>query len=619
MNSSSSIEIDIDQLAARLEELNRAYREGRPLVDDDTYDRLVEQLRALDPQHVFLQAVEGEQFTGRREIRHPVPMLSTEKAYTAEQLERFVQRVHKEARQIGIDTLEFKVTAKLDGLAGRDDGEVLVSRGNGLVGYDISNAFDRGVVPVGGRGQGLGEIVVVQSYFEAHLADKFEHPRNMVVGIVTADTLNEDAREAINQGMVRFVPYIHLPTWVGDGDRLFLDIEVISDLVMAEVDYPMDGAVVEVLDERVKGHMGATAHHFRWQIAVKRKGETAQTTVQGIQWQVGRTGNVTPVMEVEPVLLSGATIRRVTAHHAGMINKLGIGIGARIEIIRSGEVIPKLEQVITPAAAIEFPKGCPACEQELTWEGDFLKCLNPGCIAQTQRRITHWFHILGNADWFGFKTVEKLVDNGFDRLEKIYAMAEDDFVSLGFGPVQSRNLAQALSQSRTKPVEDWRFLAAMGLPHLGLGDSRKLLEQVDLDQVFDLKAEEIAAIKGFGEEKSRGIVKGIAALKSTIAHLRGLGFSLIPTVKAEQKTTADHPFFSKRIVFTGTMEAGSREEMQTQARQLGALVQTSVTGNTDYLVCGQRVGQSKLDKAGKAGVTVISEAEYYELLEKGRS
>jgi len=383
---------------------------------------------------------------------------------------------------------------------------------------------------------------------------------------------------------------------------------------MAECDYPMDGVMADVFDEGVKTHMGATAHHFRWQIAVKRKGETAETTVQGIQWQVGRTGNVTPVMEVEPILLSGATIRRVTAHNAGMINKHSIGAGARIEIIRSGEVIPKLEKVIAPANTVQLPDQCPACGQNLTWESDFLKCLNPVCTAQKQRRIVHWFHILGNADWFGTKTVGKLVDNGYDSLEKIYAMGEEDFLALGFGPVQSQNLVQALTQSRTKPVEDWRFLAALGIPHLGLGDSRKLLEQVTLDQVFDLKAEDIAAIKGFGEEKSRGIVKGVAALKPAITHLRELGFSLMPTEKVMPQPAGDHPFFGKHLVFTGKMAAGSREEMQAGARQIGAMVQTSVAGNTDYLVCGERVGQSKLDKAKKAGVEVITEAEYYELL-----
>ena len=153
--------------------------------------------------------------------------------------------------------------------------------------------------------------------------------------------------------------------------------------------------------------MGATTHHYRWQIAVKRKGETAVTQVENIQWQVGRTGNVTPVLEVTPVALSGATIRRVTAHHAGMLTKLGIGPGARIEIIRSGEVIPKLERVLETAEQIVLPETCPACGLELSWKGDFLRCTHVNCPAQTEQRISHWFRTLGNADWFGIKTIKE--------------------------------------------------------------------------------------------------------------------------------------------------------------------------------------------------------------------
>ena len=203
---------DIEQLVTQLQKYNDAYRSGQPLVDDATYDRLVEELRGIDPQHPFLQQVEPEKLPGRREVRHPDPMLSTEKAYDRNQLERFVKRVLKEAGHIGIEDVTFQVTPKLDGLAGRDDGEVLASRGNGLVGYDISSAFEKGVIPVGGRGCGLGEVVVVKSYFDAHMVGKFEHPRNMVVGIVSSDILNEDAQQALKDGQVRFVPYNQLHT-----------------------------------------------------------------------------------------------------------------------------------------------------------------------------------------------------------------------------------------------------------------------------------------------------------------------------------------------------------------------------------------------------------------------
>ncbi|MBT8340662.1 MAG: DNA ligase, partial [Desulfatitalea sp.] len=389
--------VDIDQLAAQLEKYNTAYRKGRPLVADSVYDGLVEQLRRLAPLHSFLRQVEPETFTGRVQVRHPMPMLSTEKAYTPEKLARFIARVQKEAQAIGEDAVDFIVTPKLDGLAGRDDGQVLASRGNGLTGYDITSAFEKGVVPIGDRGQGLGEIVVVQSYFMSHLAGKFEHPRNMVVGIVSSDTLNQDAGKALADGAVHFVPYKQVKRWQGDGQTLMGQLETVIRQMEQNVDYPMDGIVVDVENQRIRDAMGATTHHYRWQIAVKRKGETAVTEVEGVQWQVGRTGNITPVLVVQPVSLSGATIRRVTAHHAGMLAKLQIGPGARIEIIRSGEVIPKLEKVLAPARQVALPEACPACSRDLNWRGDFLRCSHLDCPAQTEQRLVHWFRTLGNA------------------------------------------------------------------------------------------------------------------------------------------------------------------------------------------------------------------------------
>ena len=607
---------DIAQLAAQLEAYNAAYRGGAPLVDDATYDRLVEQLRLLDPRHPFLKAVEPEKFPGRAEVRHPSPMLSTDKAYTDAQLERYVARVRKEANAAGLQAILFRVTPKLDGLAGRDDGQVFVSRGNGLVGYDITDAFSKGVVPVGGRGQGLGEIVMVQSYFTEHLADKFEHPRNMVVGIISSDTLNVDAQQALDDGMVRFVPYSRLPQWEGDGDALLKEIESIIQQLGSDIDYPMDGVVVEVVDQDLKTRMGATTHHYRWQIAVKRKGQTAVTQVENIQWQVGRTGNVTPVLEVTPVALSGATIRRVTAHHAGMLTKLGIGPGARIEIIRSGEVIPKLERVLETAEQIVLPETCPACGLELSWKGDFLRCTHLNCPAQTEQRISHWFRTLGNADWFGIKTIKRIVAGGFDSLEKIYTMTTSDFAALGFGPVQSANLAEALRISRAKAVEDWRFLAALGIPDLGVGDSRKVLQHYSLEELPDLDAQRILGISGFGEITSRSITQGLAEVRSTLRHLLNLGFNLEPTRRDDGAGTQAGPLAGKNLVFTGKMQHGSREAMQAEARRLGANVQSAVSGATHYLICGEKVGASKREKAAQLGVQMLSEEQYYQLLKQ---
>ena len=210
----------IDERVDLLKAYNRAYRQGTPLVSDAEYDALVEQLRLMAPDHPFLKAVEPEQFTGRQEVRHPVPMLSIEKAYRREQLERFVARVQKEAGALKLDSVTFRLTPKLDGLAGRDDGRQFATRGNGEVGYEISSAFAKGVVPIGGRGQGMGEIVVVKSYFDQHMVDFFEHPRNMVVGIISSDTLNPNAKIALDGGKVHFVPYSQVASTCVDGQRL---------------------------------------------------------------------------------------------------------------------------------------------------------------------------------------------------------------------------------------------------------------------------------------------------------------------------------------------------------------------------------------------------------------
>ena len=701
--------IDIDALVRELDRFNAAYRQGTPLVSDARYDELVETLRSLAPDHPYLQAVEPEAFEGKKKVRHPDPMLSTEKAYSREDLNRFVLRVEKAAAQLGRETVQFRVTAKLDGLAGRDDGTILASRGDGRWGYDITGAYDKGVVPVAGRGRGLGEIVIVKSYFDAHLCDTFEHPRNLVVGIVSSDQVNAQAQGALEDGAVHFVAYGAMAGLVCSGRELVENVEEITQRVLKGIDYPVDGLVAEVVDPHLRAAMGRTAHHYRWQIAIKTRGETAETKVLDLTWQVGRTGNVTPVMEVAPVSLSGATIRRVTAHNAGMIERLGIGPGAGIEIIRSGEVIPKLERVLAPAETVTLPRTCPSCETVLVRQNDFLRCPNTdGCRDQSVQRIRYWFHTLGNADWFGKKTVEKLVDAGHRRLEAIYGLEAGHYEALGFGPVQSRNLEEAVRLSRTQPVEDWRFLAAFGVADLGLGDSRNLLRVFPLELLLAVEAGQIARIRGFGQRTSVSIAEGLAMIGETIRHMLRLEFSLQRTpprlapfltalglfegierleglsrkekqekVEATAQIVAGRigpdalaagdeaavlaacgsdravcdlvmtsarrltsllkqaadlnlewvrpesgsesrrttTLAGRKIVFTGKMEGGSREEMTRKAEALGAVVQKAVSGNTDLLVCGEKVGAKKLEKARAAGVRILSEAEYRQMVE----
>jgi len=605
----------ITELVDKLTIYNEAYRNGQPLISDKAYDALVERLCELAPQHPYLNQIEPEDFSTKRKLRHPQPMLSIQKAYTRHELSLFVARVTKAAAAISEKAVRFRVTAKLDGVAGRDDGTLLVTRGDGLAGFDITSAFDKGVIPVNGRGSGLGEIVMSESYFEAHLTEYFEHPRNLVVGIIGSDKVNEMALQALADGAVRFVSYEHLPAWTGTGEALVQEIETIYHDLLDDIDYPADGIVAQIVSERLKSHLGATSHHYRWQIAFKKRGETGVTTVESITWQVGRTGNVTPVLEVAPLRLSGATIRRVTAHHAGMIRKMGIGPGVKIEIIRSGEVIPKLQTVLSCVLAVEIPDRCPSCGEVLGWRGDFLRCPNQeACRDQIVARLRHWFHILGSADWFGIKTIAKLVDGGIDRLEKIYTTTVQDFESFGFGPVQSRNLYEALQLSRTQPVDDWRFLAALGISSLGVGESRKLLTCFPLEELWAEGWKQVAQIKGFGEIKARAIMGGLGEHFETYCDMLSMGFQLERTPKADIIRADLSPIAGKGVVFTGKMIRGTRSDMQSLARRLGANVQTSVSGATDLLVCGASVGANKLENARRKGIQMLTEAEFLNLI-----
>ncbi|NCC24844.1 MAG: DNA ligase [Deltaproteobacteria bacterium] len=603
-----SVSADVLALVRDLTRYNEAYRQGEPLLSDEAYDLLVERLRSLAPDHPFLHWVEPERFEGRAEIRHPAAMLSMEKAYTAEDLARFVARVEKEATEIGAAEVQFRVRPKLDGLAGMDYGTSFATRGNGVVGYEVSQVFDKGMVAVGGRGQGPGEMVISKSYFDEHMAEAFVHPRNLVVGIVSSDTVNDAAREALEDGAVRFVPYASLPFWAGTGEELLRRMDEVGADLAGQVDYALDGMVVEVVDEDVRVHMGATSHHYRWQIAVKRKGETAETRVLDIEWNTGRTGKVTPVLLVEPVALSGATIRRVTAHNPDLLKSQRAGVGARVEIVRSGEVIPKLEFVLEPSDDCRIPEFCPSCGSALSEAGIFLVCPNAQCPAQVGQGIEHWFKTLGTADWFGPKAVARMVAGGYDSLPKVYAMTEKDFLDLGFGPVQTANLIRALEISRTKPVEDWRFLAALGIPDLGPGDSRKLLARVTLTELERLEESDVLGISGFGPITSQSIVRGLRERQKLLAHLTGLGFRLLPTPLTGESAQIG-PLAGKAVVFTGKM-AKSREEMEQEARAMGAMVQSAVSKKTDILVCGDKVGPAKMDKARRLGVRILAEAEY---------
>jgi len=607
------------ELELAIEQLNDAYRSGASVVSDTRYDNeFMVVLADRLPGHRLLLRVEPEpeEVFGSRKIRHAQPLLSAEKAYTCNEVERFLKRVLDAARETGVDPqdLMLRATVKLDGLAGSYDGSILATRGDGISGFDITRCLGRGV-RIMGAGHGNGELVVSMAYFEDNLSEQFEHPRNFMVGAISADDLTPIAAEALSAGAAHFVLYGSLPSWTGTPDAFLADMDNIVQRLKAEsADYANDGLILETLNPVLRAHLGATSHHYRSMIALKERGETAITTVDVITWQTGRTGRVTPVMNVAPVHLSGATIANVTAHHAGLVRDLGIGPGATIEIIRSGEVIPKVERVLT-VATVTIPTSCPSCAATLIWEGDkFLTCPNTGCKAQVENSLRHFFTTLGTADLFGPATIAKLNEAGVCTLDAIYRMTEADFRAAGFGPGQSPNLVRELARSRTEPVDAWRFLAAFGVRHLGRGDSRHLLQAMRLHSLRDIRPETIRAIPGFGEVTSASISAELAARWPSIQSLLDIGFNLVETAGGANSDNSSSAVAGKRIVFTGTMASGDRENLEEAAARLGAQVQSAVNGKTDYLVVGEKPGASKLTKARTLGTRIITEAEYLSLV-----
>ncbi len=613
-------QLDDMELLEFIQLANLFYRAGEPLVSDDDYDFFyLAELRRRLPDHPFLHRVEPEILTKTVEL--PARMLSTDKAYDFAAIERWAGRIEKAAKELDKDfsALLFRVTPKLDGYAAYDDGQTLYTRGDGRRGTDITRAFQRGlqVASGGARGLGAGEIVVSKSWFATRLASDFENSRNVQAALIKEKELDLLVQQTLEQKKAVFFPFVLLPDWQGIWAELAENFSEIVDSLWNRLDYDIDGVVLEIVDDEIKEAMGATRHHHRWQIAFKQNTETAEVRVEAVLPQTSRSGRVNPVAELTPTRLRGAMIRRATAHHYAMVRELKIGAGALIRLSRSGEVIPKIEEVLEPGEVV-LPAECPSCGAALIWQGDWLQCPNNlHCPAQCINSMEHFFKTLGNIDGFGPSSLQKIYAAGIRSIGEIYALTEGDFQRLGFGPKQAENMVAQLQRSLVEPIDDWRFLAAFGIARMGMGNCEKLLSAWPLEDVFSLSIQQIEEIKGFSEKIGEEIVRGLAAIRQEFFSLLNLGFTLNKTpLLTGAEAGGASPIAGKTIVFTGAMRSGKRQEMQRGAKELGAKVGSAVSGNTDLLVCGEKVGAAKLEKAAKLGVQVISEEEYLRLITK---
>jgi len=608
-----------DELADFCTEANSAYRLGEPIISDQDYDFIyLAALRDRIPGHKLLQSIEPEVFSFSEEkVLLPEAMLSTDKSYTWDEFSKWLERVGKSSIEanIEINKIQIKATPKLDGFAGFDDGSHLYTRGDGKKGSDISRVFDRGlnVYNDSSRGQGAGEIVVKKSYFQEYLSDSFEYPRNFQASLIKEKELDDKAKNAIIQKAALFVPFIQLPTWQGYIKELRDNFYIIIDEVSNSVDFDVDGVVFEVTNEPLKKHMGSNRKFHRWQIAFKENKDKAHVKVVSITPQVGRTGKITPVAELEPTVLSGARIVRATGHHYGLVKNQGLGEGSVVELIRSGLVIPKINKVLKPTQT-KIPDKCPSCDEKLIWHSDFLVCNNhDSCPAQVIGRMEYFFKILANNDGFGIATIEKLYANGIKTVSEIYELNDVDLIEMGFGKKTSLNLARQLIRSHTEQVEDWRFLSAFGVVRMGPGNCENLLKNYPIEEIFDLASEQISKIDGFAELTADLIVAGLKSIRNEYNLLNKYDFNLEITVLKSHKNKQDHRLFNKKVLFTGKMNT-SRSDMKKYAKSIGIKVSSSVSSNTDYLVIGTSVGQNKINDANKFGTKIITEQEYMSII-----
>ncbi|EMA8957235.1 DNA ligase [Vibrio fluvialis] len=611
-------ELSDDELLALLKVTNALYRSGFPVIEDTLYDSFRNTFALNHPNHPFITSVESEVMNLGKTVALPQKMLSTDKAYSKEEIKKWLDRILKAAEELDIDTkeIDIRVTPKLDGYAAFDDGERLYTRGDGVRGQDVSRAFERGlkVVRNGERGLGAGEIVIDKTYFEEKLSQYFENSRNIQAAIIAEKNVDERVLEAIKDGACVFHPFIMLSNWTGNHQDLMTDFDGIIDKVWNAVEYDVDGVILEATDPRIKEYMGATRKFHRWQIAFKINDEAAEVEVICVTPQTSRTGRVTPVAELVPTRISGATISRVTVHHYNMVKTNGVGPGAILQIVRSGLVIPKIEKVIKPAEP-QIPESCPSCQSHLLWESDHLVCPNKSdCPAQTENTLVHFFKTLGNNDGFGPKNIEKLANLGVKHIHQMYDLKPHHFAMYGFGEKTSKNLYEQLQASKDIEIEDWRFLAAFGVSRLGGGNCEKLLQHYSLLELFDATVEDLAKLDGFATVSAEAIVEGLANIKEEFLKVYDLGFNLIITPKLSEQEDSSSPIAGKTIVFTGTMLQGKRSDMEKHAKSLGAKVAKSVTSKTTYLVAGSKVGETKVNSAKDKGVKVLSEQDYLDLI-----
>ena len=660
---------DVNKKIERLRELIREhdhlyYVLSQPRISDREYDRLFAELKALEKEHPELvtadsptQRVSGQPLEGFTTVRHSVPMLSMDNTYNAEELKAFDERIRKQLKSLDYD---YVVELKIDGLAislRYERGRLVTgaTRGDGEVGDDVTaNIRTIKAIPlilmdsenVPEICEIRGEVYMPTSSF-AELnrlrveegEPAFANPRNAAAGSlklldarITAERnlsffayatgeLSEPLAENHYECLQKFKEF-GLP--VNPNIKKANDIDEVMDICLswdkrrAELDYQIDGMVVKVNNLAQRESLGATGRAPRWCISYKFAAEQAETVVESIDVQVGKSGILTPVANLTPVLLAGTTVKRASLHNFDMLNQLGVGAGDTVIIEKAGEIIPQVIEVKQKASKntppFKIPKVCPVCGSKVRKDenGVYIRCINPDCKGQLKERLKYFAgRSQMDIENLGIALIEQLVDSGLVKnFADLYKLKRIDIIGLErMAEKSAGKVINAIQESKTRPL--WRFIAALGIRHIGGQSAQILTEHFDsLDKIMSATEEELAQIDQIGPIMAKSIFEYFHNPKnvSVIEELLEEGIS----PEKPQKVSSDKNIDQTAVV-TGTLENFTREQAQEQLRLRGYKVTWSVSSKTDLVVAGKNPG-SKLDKARALGIKVIDEEEFLDIL-----
>ena len=634
------------------------YQEATSEISDYEYDRLLKTLQEIEREHPDwilpdspTQRVSGDIQSGFKTVSHRHPMLSLANTYSEEELAEFVKRIEKQVKGYA-----FTVELKVDGLAISvlyERGKLVqaVTRGDGKRGDDVTeNVKTIKTLPHTLKGRHIPDLLEVRGevYLELETfcelnrekeengEEVYANPRNAAAGSLKLLDPKEAAKRKLSiliydvqDGAIthqsELVPYLKglgLPVFSTDQFHVCKnekEILAFAQRIEKKRDtfpFAIDGIVVKLDDMKQRQELGCTDKSPRWAVAYKFAPEQAETIINGITVQVGRTGVLTPVAELAPVKLAGSTIARATLHNQEEIERKDIRIGDTVIIEKGGDVIPKVVSVDIKkrpkhSRIWHMPKTCPSCGSSVVHLPNevAVRCMNPSCGARNLKRLI--FFASKDAmdiDHLGAKAVEKLASLGLVTVfSDFYRLREEDLARVeGFKEKSISNILRSLEASKKTTLA--RFIFALGIKHIGSVAAEAIADEVGTVEGFlELTRDDLLAIEGVGEVVADSVMEFLAHPEEVHALL---SVGVVP--KGRKKMTS-HPFSGKTVVITGTLEAYSRSEAAELIKQRGGKVSGSVGPSTDYLLVGEDAG-SKLDRARKLGTPILTEAEFTALL-----